>query len=256
MMRSDSATEVTRESLDPGMDEMYGGRRSFSVSPAGRRPRSIHGAMGGGEQGIVEHLFFTLGEGIGRYAVAFTLLTICGCAALTSGIWLRGSVDTELFNSLVLRPKSRMQRETASCGRDDFREISAGKTMKHRDRHAWQARDELQRESLRRGLRVRERGHERRRRRGRQGRAHAQEPAADRAVLARQGRARRRRVRGRRGVLRQGRPGDHGGHVPADSLHAPRLLAGGRLRPLWVHRRPRPRRGAARVPRVRGPGAL
>ena len=32
MMRSDSATEATtRESLDPGMDEMYGGRRSFSV---------------------------------------------------------------------------------------------------------------------------------------------------------------------------------------------------------------------------------
>ena len=113
MMRSESAAEeTTRESLDPGMDEMYGGRRSFSVSPAGQRPRSIHGAMGGGEQGIVEHLFFTLGEGIGRYAVAFTLLTICGCAALTSGIWLRGSVDTELFNSLVLRPKSRMQRET------------------------------------------------------------------------------------------------------------------------------------------------
>ena len=25
----------------------------------------------------------------------------------------------------------------ASCGRDDFREISAGKTMKHRYRHAW-----------------------------------------------------------------------------------------------------------------------
>ena len=113
MMRSESAAEeTTRESLDPGMDEMYGGRRSFSVSPAGQRPRSIHGAMGGGEQGIVEHLFFTLGEGIGRYAVAFTLLTICGCAALTSGIWLRGSVDTELFNSLVLRPRSRMQRET------------------------------------------------------------------------------------------------------------------------------------------------
>ena len=104
MMRSDSASEETRESLDPGMDEMYGGRRSFSVSPAGRRPRSIHGAMGGGEQGIVEHLFFTLGEGIGRYAVAFTLLTICGCAALTSGIWLRGSVDTELF-ILLRRPR-------------------------------------------------------------------------------------------------------------------------------------------------------
>ena len=26
---------------------------------------------------------------------------------------------------------------TASCGRDDFREISAGETMKNRDRHAW-----------------------------------------------------------------------------------------------------------------------
>ena len=94
------------------MDEVYKRSSSFAMSPAGQRPKSIHKAMVGGEQGVVEHLFFTLGEGIGRWALTFALLTVVGCAGLTSGVFLKGKVDTELFNSLVLRPRSRMQRET------------------------------------------------------------------------------------------------------------------------------------------------
>ena len=34
-------------------------------------------------------------------------------------------------------PGSVTPQGAASCGRDDFREISAGNTMKHRYRHAW-----------------------------------------------------------------------------------------------------------------------
>jgi len=85
---------------------------SFILSPRGSRPPSIHAAAGGAEQGAVEHAFYTLGLGIGRWAGLFLSVTALACAGLTAGIVLRGKVDTDLFGSLVLRPKSRMQRET------------------------------------------------------------------------------------------------------------------------------------------------
>ena len=37
----------------PGMDEVYKRSSSFAMSPAGQRPKSIHKAMVGGEQGVV-----------------------------------------------------------------------------------------------------------------------------------------------------------------------------------------------------------
>ena len=44
------------------------------------------------------------------------------------------------FNTLV-RPGAfsvtQNERDPASCGRDDFREILGGKTMRNRHRHAW-----------------------------------------------------------------------------------------------------------------------
>jgi hypothetical protein len=39
--------------------------------------------------------------------------------------------------SLLFSHSMKLQREAASCGCDDFREISGGKPMKNRYRRAW-----------------------------------------------------------------------------------------------------------------------
>ncbi|EGB04274.1 hypothetical protein AURANDRAFT_67307 [Aureococcus anophagefferens] len=88
-------------------------RASTTFAKRGSRPQSLAAAMAGQEQGVVEHGFFVLGNIIAIYAPLILLVSLLLLSFVAAfGLFMRAEVDNALFTSLVLRPATRLNKES------------------------------------------------------------------------------------------------------------------------------------------------
>ncbi|MDA9173054.1 hypothetical protein N9O24_00560 [bacterium] len=89
-------------------------RVSTTFAKRGSRPQSLAAAMAGQEQGAVEHAFFVLGNLIATYAPLILLATLLVLSFVAAfGLFMRAEVDDAIFTSLVLRPATRLNKESS-----------------------------------------------------------------------------------------------------------------------------------------------
>jgi hypothetical protein len=112
---ADALPETSLEHVDECQERRVSATKRVSTTFAkrGSRPQSLAAAMAGQEQGFVEHAFFVLGNIIATFAplILFASLLILSFVA-AFGLFMRAEVDDAIFTSLVLRPATRLNKES------------------------------------------------------------------------------------------------------------------------------------------------